>query len=357
MKVSILGNGLTSLTLAKMLVNEGIKVDVFSDGKNQKINKVQTLGISKSNIDFFNKKILNIKKFLWEIKKIEIYSDSLKNEEILNFENKNKVLFSILYNFNLYNSLFSSLNRNKLITFKNKIDYQSLIKKKYNLIFNCDQNHPISKRFFNKKIDKDYKSFAYITIFQHKNILNNHIASQIFTPKGPIAFLPISSRETSVVYSAKGKRDVNLNEYIKKYNFKYEILKIKETLSFPLKSSNLRSYYHGNIIAFGDLLHKLHPLAGQGFNMTIRDIKKIHELIEFKNQHGLDLDSSICADFEKNSKSNNYLFSNGIDLIYEFFNLENKLNTNVISKSVKFLGKNEIIKNFFIRSADNGIII
>ena len=356
MKVSILGNGLTSLTLAKMLVNEGIKVDVFSDGKNQKINKVQTLGISKSNIDFFNKKILNIKKFLWEIKKIEIYSDSLKNEEILNFENKNKVLFSILYNFNLYNSLFSSLNRNKLITFKNKIDYQSLIKKKYNLIFNCDQNHPISKRFFYKKIDKDYKSFAYITIFQHKNILNNHIASQIFTPKGPIAFLPISSRETSVVYSAKGKRDVNLNEYIKKYNFKYEILKIKETLSFPLKSSNLRSYYHGNIIAFGDLLHKLHPLAGQGFNMTIRDIKELYNLIIFKKEHGLDLDTSICTAFEKKTKQSNYLFSQSVDFIYEFFNIENKINSRALSKSIKFFGRNKLVNNFFKNFADNGAV-
>ena len=34
--------------------------------------------------------------------------------------------------------------------------------------------------------------------------------------------------------------------------------------SFELKSSNLRNYYKENILAFGDLLHKLHPLAGQG---------------------------------------------------------------------------------------------
>ena len=61
MKVSILGNGLTSLTLAKMLVNQGINVDIFSDQKNKKYNKNQTIGISKSNVEFFNKNIYTSK--------------------------------------------------------------------------------------------------------------------------------------------------------------------------------------------------------------------------------------------------------------------------------------------------------
>ena len=56
-------------------------------------------------------------------------------------------------------------------------------------------------------------------------------------------------------------------------------------------------------MAFGDLLHKLHPLAGQGFNMTIRDIKIFLELIKFKIKNGLEIDSSICLDFEKKNKT------------------------------------------------------
>ncbi len=224
------------------------------------------------------------------------------------------------------------------------------------MIFNCDYQHPITKKFFYKKIEKNYKSFAHITTFKHKNVSKNYIATQIFTKKGPLAFLPLSSEETSVVYSAKGSRDINLNEFIKKYNFKYEILKISEPISFPLKSSNLRSYFHHNIIAFGDLVHKLHPLAGQGFNMTIRDVKEINNLIIFKKQHGLDLDKSICSDFEKRTKNKNYLFSQGIDLIYEFFNFENKFNNGALSNSIKFIGKNKFVNNFFTKFADKGII-
>ena len=52
-------------------------------------------------------------------------------------------------------------------------------------------------------------------------------------------------------------------------------------------SVNLRNYYHKNILAFGELIHKIHPLAGQGFNMTIRDIKILLEIIQNKIDLGL----------------------------------------------------------------------
>ena len=80
MKVCILGNGLVSLTLAQSLVNLGINVDIFSEHKIKKYNKIQTIGISKNNIEFFNSNIINIKKLLWDINNIEIYSENLKSK-------------------------------------------------------------------------------------------------------------------------------------------------------------------------------------------------------------------------------------------------------------------------------------
>ena len=44
----------------------------------------------------------------------------------------------------------------------------------------------------------------------------------------------------------------------------------------------LRNYIHKNILAFGELIHRIHPLAGQGFNMTIRDIKSLSNIIDQK---------------------------------------------------------------------------
>mgnify|MGYP007024333635 FL=1 len=91
--------------------------------------------------------------------------------------------------------------------------------------------------------------------------------------------------------------------------------------------------------------------------MNIRDIKEIHKLIKFKKENGLDIDTSICVDFEKNTRNRNYLFSSGIDFIYEVFNFENKIRNSSISKSIKFLGENKIVNKFFTKVADKGIVI
>ena len=109
MNVCIFGSGLVSIALAKALVNQGIYVDFISDQKSYKMNKSRTIGISNTNIDFFNKYILNINNLLWNIDKIEIYSDNLKDEKILNFQNYDKNLFSIIKNDDLYNKLNKQL--------------------------------------------------------------------------------------------------------------------------------------------------------------------------------------------------------------------------------------------------------
>ncbi len=352
MNVCIVGDGLVGLTLAKALVNQGIHVDLILDKKTNKIDKSRTIGISEANIDFFNQNILNIKKILWKINKIEIYSDNLKNEKILNFEKKNLSLFSIVKNFELYDILLSSLN--KSIFFKKKINQKKINFENYKLIFNCDQNNYIAKKYFSKKFFKNYKSFAYTSIIDHQKISNN-TAVQIFTKKGPLAFLPISNVKTSIVYSISDENKIDLEQLIKKYNFKYSNIKINKVSSFRLNSKTLRNYYYKNILAFGDSLHKLHPLAGQGFNMSIRDIKSIFELIKNKIDLGLDLDSSICNNFEKKMKHKNFLFSNSIDLIYEIFKLESKIDNPILSKSIQFFGKKEYANKFFTKYADRGI--
>ena len=75
---------------------------------------------------------------------------------------------------------------------------------------------------------------------------------------------------------------MKLLDLIKDNNQKYKIKKFMKLNKFKLQSSILRNYYYKNILAFGDLLHKVHPLAGQGFNMTIRDIKVLSKIIQNK---------------------------------------------------------------------------
>ena len=357
MRVCIIGSGLSGLTLAKALVNKKINVDVIKSKKVFEYSKSRTLGISKSNIKFINENIINIEKIIWKLKKIEIFTENLKNEKLLEFESRKRELFSIVKNYKLYEILYKSLSKNKFykeINRKKTLDLNN----SYNLIINTDVNHIFMNKFFNKKIIKKYYSFAYTTIITHKKIDNN-VASQIFTKQGPLAFLPISNSETSIVYSIYNSKRIdieNIKNLIYKHNFKYEIINIKEIKSFELKSLSLRSYYYKNILAFGDLLHQIHPLAGQGFNMTIRDIRVLIKVIIKRLNLGLDLDASTNIEFEKKIKHKNFIFENGIDFIYEFFNVERKFKNNILSKSVQLIGRNPSLNKLFTKIADEGIL-
>ena len=360
MKVCIIGDGLVSLTLANVLTKKELKVDILSCKNRIKYDKSRTLGISKSNIDFFNKEIININKIAWKINNIKIYTEKNFREEILKFNSENKQIFSIIKNHELSKLLTDELRKNKYIKFKTIDDYNNIINEKYNLIINCNPNHYLTKKFFYNKLQKNYNSYAYTTIINHKKVSENNTAYQNFTNKGPIAFLPISNTQTSVVYSLRAKNNednFDINNLIKKFNPGYSINKINNSERFKLKSSMLRKYYKNNILAFGDLLHKVHPLAGQGFNMSLRDIKLLSKLIDARIDIGLDIDSSICREFQKNSQDKNYVFSTGIDWIYELFNFESKINSNLISKSINVIGKNKFINSFFKKFADNGLRI
>jgi 2-octaprenyl-6-methoxyphenol hydroxylase len=358
MTICILGSGLTALTLAKALVNYEIDVDVFFNKKSSKIIDPRTIGISKNNIDYFNSNIINIEKLIWKLKKIEIFSENLNREKIIDFKASEDHLFSILKNFELYKLLEKDLSKNKFFRPKFSNVKNSHFLNKYELIVNCDPSNFISKRYFSKKITKKYNSNAYTTIISHDKI-ENYTASQIFTKKGPLAFLPISNKETSIVYSVQNSNnrgEANIEQLVREKNFKYKIRNIDKINSFELKSLNLRSYYYKNILAFGDLLHKVHPLAGQGFNMTIRDIKILLEIIKKKLDLGLLLDSSVNSEFQKKLKHKNLIFSNGVDLIHEFFNIERKMKTNFLSKSVKLIGNYPSINKMFTKIADRGVL-
>ena len=90
--------------------------------------------------------------------------------------------------------------------------------------------------------------------------------------------------------------------------------------------------------------------------MTLRDIKILLNIIKSRLDLGLQIDNSINEDFEKKLKYKNLIFSSGVDLIHEFFNLESKVTNDILSKSIQFLGKNPSMNRIFSKIADKGIL-
>jgi 2-octaprenyl-6-methoxyphenol hydroxylase len=311
-----------------------------------------------------DKEILKINKNLfWSIKEIEIFNENKKKEKILEFRNKKSELFFMTRYENLYDTLNFDLKKSKLckkILIKNSSSYKKILKKKeYNLFINCETNNENYKKFFQNSFKKDYNSYAYSFILNHTKTKNVK-ATQVFTKLGPIAFLPISTNETSVVFSKKNEK-INLNqkmfeELVKKYSQDYKIKKFGKFEKFKLNFSVVRNYYHKQVMILGDGLHKIHPLAGQGFNMTLRDIKILSKIINSRIDLGLELNHSIYEEFEKKTKRFNLVFASGVDFIYEFFKFDNEFKNKYSTRLIKIFGKNKIFKYFFSNYADKGLI-
>ncbi len=370
MNICLIGQGLTSLTLAQTLVNNKVKVFMYYEHTNKLLsNNNRTISISTDNWDFLEKEVVKIKKKIsWDINNIEIYNEKNKEEKILNFNNSNKKLFSIIKYNDLCKLLNDSLKRSsffKKIKIKDKSFYsKTIFKKNFDLVINCDLKNEISKKYFYKNIVKDYKSTAYVTIINHKKT-NNKKAVQIFTKYGPLAFLPISKSQTSIVFSIKNKNIYNYKNVIEteikkiifKYDKKYKIYSINKFENFKLTSKTLRNYYYKNILAFGEILHQIHPLAGQGYNMTIRDIKVFLDLIKERQSLGLPLDSSICEIFENKTKHLNFVFTSGNDFIYEFFNYDNFYIKSFSKKLFSYLNDSNAFSKLAIKYSDRGLVV
>ena len=229
---------------------------------------------------------------------------------------------------------------------------------KYDLIINSDTKNNISKNFSHRKINKDYNSFAFTTFINHNSCKNN-FATQIFTKNGPLAFLPYSKNQTSVVFSLINNNfflNSDIEKLVREYNNYYKINSFSKFEKFKLSFSFARNYYYNNILFFGDNIHKVHPLAGQGFNMIIRDIIILENIIDQKLTLGLPLDKSIFKDFESKTKHLNFLFSSGIDIIHEFFKFENKIGNKYSEELIKYLGKNKLFNKYMPNIADKGLL-
>ena len=200
--------------------------------------------------------------------------------ELFEFKNNDQNNFYLFQ----YSTLYNLAKKNKFLRFIKLKNYNlnHIEKRNYDLIINSEQNNSITKKYFQKKIDKNYKSLAHTAIINHDKI-ENKVATQIFTKNGPLAFLPLSNNKTSIVFSNNSTKLIDkskLLQIINKYNYKYKVSNISEVESVGIRFLVLREYIFKNILSFGDLIHKVHPLAGQGFNMTIRDIKSLSNILD-----------------------------------------------------------------------------
>jgi len=360
MKVSLIGYNPTNFITALELIKKGFVVDILYLNKSKKTNTNRTIGISKNNFEFLAQSLKQIYKFSWPITKIKIFNQKNNFNEFIDFSNKNEKNFFLIKYIDLFNLSERTCKKSKKISFKlitNKYLENLEDKNKYDFIINSDNKNILTKKYFNKIIKKDYNSSAFTGILHHHKIKNN-TAVQIFTKYGPLAFLPFSQTKTSIVYSVQKKyhlENKSIKKLILEFNKTYKIKKIDKLEKFDLNFSFSRNIFYKNILCFGDPMHKIHPLAGQGFNMTLRDIKILNNLIDEKISYGLETNESLLVDFKNKIQHFNLIFATGINLINEFFVMDNKLNSRVSKNLFKILNRNKAFKKYSTIFADKGI--
>jgi 2-octaprenyl-6-methoxyphenol hydroxylase len=381
-KICIIGGGLTGLVTAITLSKLNCHIDLLAGNINQGLESNRTVAISQNNYEFLNKQnIFKTKKIeLWPCTKMKLYTQD-KNKKIseifeINKESNAKKVFYMSENSKIIKLFLNKMKNIKSINIKKNTIVSEILdsgllktvkfknkEMKYNLVIICSgSNSNIVKNIFKKNFTKySYEEMSVTTIVSHK-INKNNTARQIFLDNEIIGLLPISNTKTSVVWSVKKnlyeKNDLvlkkKLNFYLKNY---LEKIKFKTKIEYQdLNFSVTNKYFKNRILLFGDSLHTIHPLAGQGFNMTLRDLSSLEKTLSNKINLGLDIGSlDILSEFSDENKSKNFIFSAGINLVKNSFSLKNKTFKSLRDILLKNLNKSNLAKDIFLSLANKGL--
>jgi len=118
---------------------------------------------------------------------------------------------------------------------------------------------------------------------------HNNVAYERFTDSGPLAFLPMQANRCSVVWTLSPQQADYLyaldeaeflTQLQQRFGFRLgEIKKVGKRQIYPLFLQAASQMVHGRVVIIGNAAHSVHPVAGQGFNLALRDIALLSELI------------------------------------------------------------------------------
>lgn len=118
---------------------------------------------------------------------------------------------------------------------------------------------------------------------------HDNIAYERFTPMGPIALLPNGAREFSLVWTGEqqavqGLLQLRDDQFLTELHQHFgdrvgKFLTVDKRISFPLQLSYLKQVTAPHLVVIGNAAQTMHPVAGQGFNVGLRDAWELAELI------------------------------------------------------------------------------
>jgi 2-octaprenyl-6-methoxyphenol hydroxylase len=143
----------------------------------------------------------------------------------------------------------------------------------------------------------DYPQSAIVTTVAHEREHHGR-AEEHFLPAGPFAILPLKGRRSSIVWTEDAKRADEIialpdetfhGELESRFGLHLgEIKVVGPRRAFPIGLAIARSFVADRIALVGDAAHVIHPIAGQGLNLGLRDVAALAECITDAARLGLD---------------------------------------------------------------------
>lgn len=183
--------------------------------------------------------------------------------------------------------------------------------------------------------EHDYDQVAIVTTVQTSKP-HAHVGFERFSHLGPLALLPLPGEyRRSVVWPVKKGTE---GEWLGDENDQHFLDALQETygdragkfqktgkrFSFPLSQVLAEKQALGRVVLMGNAAHTIHPVAGQGFNLCMRDAHVLVRYLKEQQAQGADLgDAAILLDYEKSRLSDQQRVIKFCDSVVRGFSNQN----------------------------------
>lgn len=220
---------------------------------------------------------------------------------------------------------------------------------------------PLRERMGIRILSWDYQQTAIVTTVQHE-VDHAGTAYERFYPSGPFAILPLQDKRSSIVWcespeQAKvimGLSDAAFDAELKK-KFGYFLGDVKHLglrWSHALTSQLADDYLAPRFCLIGDAAHGIHPIAGQGFNLGLRDIAALAEVLVDAKRLGGDLGSEFTLQrYVRWRRADNGVLALGMDALTRLFSNDIIPIRLARQMGLSIVGEIPPLKKFFMRHA------
>ncbi len=186
-----------------------------------------------------------------------------------------------------------------------------------------------------KRTGWDYGQTALVCAIGHE-LPHNGIAHQFFMPPGPLAILPLPGNRCSIVWSETHARAAQISAlddaaYLDVLrprfgDFLGEISLTGARYSYPLKLSLAQAFVAPNLALVGDAAHGIHPIAGQGLNLGLRDVGALAEVLGAAKRRGEDFAAlPVLERYQRWRRFDTTAMALGTDTVNRLFSNDNAL--------------------------------